>query len=286
MKIFVMSYYLNGYTGSERWVYSVAEKLVKRKIEVDVLGIRPGLMSAKLEEIGCHFGLGKEYDLILVSHNICLEYLIERKIKGRKICIVHGTEPDLEQPVEGADKYVSVSEEVRYHIKEMGFDSEVIYNGVRIPPEPVVPKGLKRVLHINRYRTKQDKKLASILSEICDERGLTLIRLGGNVWDIESHIKETDLIVSIGRGIYEGLAYGKPCIVAGRWGIDGYIADGDYYNIFLECNCSGRRCGFEINKRDLNLEFAIYDRNSIMGFYDKVLKNHDIKNVVDKLLEL
>ena len=53
------------------------------------------------------------YDRGILNHAACLTFLRKRASIGRTIFTSHGVIPGAEKPVDGADVYVSVSEEVQ-----------------------------------------------------------------------------------------------------------------------------------------------------------------------------
>ena len=103
MKILLTNNTLQNLAGSETWVKTMFESL-------EELGHHCGACVASGEDLL----IGKTIenpDLAIINHNSCLNFL--SGLNCKKIFTSHWVIPDLEQPVKGADAYVSISEEVQ-----------------------------------------------------------------------------------------------------------------------------------------------------------------------------
>jgi len=125
----------NGFSypgGSETYNFALIESLVNKGHDVVAISKNgPGMVSKKLNDIGVevHFGeIDASFDICLLSH--CTSIELAKKVKGFKIQTCHGIYPYLEQPVEGMNAYVSISEEVHEHLYRLGSISNVISNGI------------------------------------------------------------------------------------------------------------------------------------------------------------
>ena len=116
--------------GSETACYSLAAELIRLGHEVDYFTGERGLVSGKMDELGCKLWINNHYDLAICSH-IQAESSTWHNLRIDKVIrICHGTTPKLEQPQPGADAYVAISEEVQAHLKGLGYESTVIRNGI------------------------------------------------------------------------------------------------------------------------------------------------------------
>lgn len=202
MKILITNNHLERTGGTETWTYTMSEVLTRMGHDVEVFTIMKGAFAE-------HFNVPvvtqpeDKYDLILVNHNSCLNFV--KNFKGKKIFTCHGTTPALEQPREGADAYVGVSELTCEHIK--AWNPTLIRNGIDTerfkPIKPLRKDPL--ILVISDWQQPYDK-IRSINSNT-DWIGKHNAR-----FDMENVINNYDIIVSIGRGRYEAMSCGRVCL--------------------------------------------------------------------------
>lgn len=204
MKILLTNNHLERTGGTETWTYTMSEVLTKLGHEVEVFTIMKGDFAehfnvpvfTKVSDLG-------EYDRILVNHNSCLDLL--KEIKGYKVFTCHGTTPALEQPINGADAYVAVSELTLEHTKQ--WNPTLIRNGIDIerfkPTKPL--RKIPHILVISDWVQPYEK--IQSLNPKTDWIGKHNAR-----FDMENVIAEYDIIVSIGRGRYEAMSSGKVCL--------------------------------------------------------------------------
>ena len=295
MKILVGNNKLQTPGGSETYTYALVAELVKRGHTVKcITGGRHGMVSAKIRELGVpvHYGPIQEtrFDLALLSHTTSIA-LAQRAV-AFKIQTCHGIFHALEQPVSGMDAYVAVSEEVAAYLRERGHTSTIIRNGVdciRYEPNGVNKK-LTTVLSL-----AHGEEANAIIKEACDELDIDLYlqnKYGAPIWDVENYIRQVDLVVSLGRGIYEATASGKNVIVfdsrayakQGPIG-DGFVTDKNFEK-FLTHNCSGRYSKRQFNAENLQLELLQYSPEMGKKLRDFTVENLNIEKQVDKYLEL
>lgn len=300
MKILLANHHLRHLGGSETFTYAIYKELKGRGHEVKVLSFEWGAVSNRMdqEDLIDISKIREGYDLAIVMHNTCLR--VVSGIVKKVICIVNSTFEGVEQPVKGADEYIAVSEEVREHLKKKGFKSRVVRNGVdleRFRPELgnkslAYPKELKVVLQIsNKPETK------AIVKEACVKLGLDYITVGLpqlSVWNVERMIWAADLVVSIGRGVYEAMACGRPAIVFDIHGYDGVVMPvAASFRQFLYFNSSGRATriqgtvdyfvgGIEAVRE---VYFNQDDCHNLTILRRMAEQYFDIKRVVDELLK-
>jgi hypothetical protein len=220
-------------------------------------------------------------DFVICMHRPMAKYTLTMNCK--KVYISNGILP-IALGIEGFDKYFSVSEEVQHANKKLGFDSEILYNGIDLElfhPKKSSRKTLKKVLMISNH----DPGVIHTVKEACDLKGLQFKHIGGRIWytHVQDFINESDLIVSLGRGIYEAMACGRNCIIYDYRGGDGFLTE-ENYHIYIKRNCSGRTGMFKWNARQLSELFKFYhqDRGPQMRFLAENF--HDIKFVTKKIL--
>jgi GT2 family glycosyltransferase len=288
LKILVTNNHLIGLGGSETFTYTVTKELVSRGHEVDVFTFAKGLMSNRISEFANVVDEpAKEYDLILINHNSCLRKL--DGVNGYKIFTSHGIYPALEQPEKGANLYVSISEEVKGHLANKSFESELIYNGVdceRFSPKKPIRKELKKIFSLCQGRFAQD-----VLRQACKILGVELMetKSGQREWNIEDYINEADLVVSLGRGAYESMACGRNILVydARPYGLnncgDGMLTSENTEEL-LKNNLSGRNKQIAFDVAGIVAELKKYDYEQGERNRQFALENFDIKKQVDKYI--
>ena len=287
LKILLMTAWLENFLGSELFLFTVAENLKSRGYEIEVYSYLWGVMSDafKIIDVPPVDKVEDKYDLAIISHNCCL---IQAPKSAYKILTSHGF-PDVEQPIPSADKYVSISEEVYQNLFSKGFYSSILYNPVNLEKyksqRPINQKLENVLLLSNKLKPTDDE--FKIINEACKQLGLRLTPIGlgfGTAqWEIEEWINNSDLVISMGRGIYESMSCERNCIVAGYENLVGFINKKTYPE-FLKTNCSGRGSQELITVDGLIRELQKY--NSEQGKINRELieKNHNVVKFVDKLL--
>lgn len=284
-----MTAWLEYFLGSELFAFTVAKELKKQGHSVDIFTYLRGVMSDAFTYSGFSMvdTVENKYDLAIISHNCCL---VQAPKSAYKIFVSHGPIPEVEQPIGGADKYISVSEEVYQNLYNKGFPSSVLYNPINLEKyksqKPINAK-LKNVLLLSNKSSAEDNSF-QVVYQACNELGLRLTPIGLGMgtaqWEIEEWINNADLVISMGRGIYEAMACGRNVVVAGYGNLVGFV-DKKTYPEFLKTNCSGRGSQELITVDGLIREFKKY--NIEQGKINRELteKNHDVKKFVDKLLK-
>jgi hypothetical protein len=266
MKILVLALYVSGSAyegGSSRFMRLVADTLASMGHTVTISN-----------QPDAHHD--KEYDLIICSHLLQeIQYH-----PALKVFVSHGILlPEAMTP--GADRYISISEEVQTVNREIrGILSEIIPQPIKMGrfAEPV--KEIKKILIIRRIYQDDPFKSLSVKYEVRDSDIDT---------PIENQIAWADLCISLGRGALEAMAQGKPVIVADSR--DYFGAKGDGYvnaqNIgkIATCNFSGRAFGYDITPEWLEGEIAKHDPANSRFLYDYVRANHEAGMICQKYLE-
>lgn len=289
MKILITNHWFKRYGGSETFTYTLGKELLSRGHEVHLHTNVPGALSLRMNKEGIPSRLDSWYDLILANHNTCVEAVSD---KGLIIQTCHGTKPKLEQPSEAAHYHVAISEEVQRHLEKKGFDSTVIHNGVDCerfnPTTPLNPQ-LKTVLSLCH-----SDEANALLQEACDIHGCNLITLNkyvNGLFEVETMINQSDLVVSLGRGVYEAMACGRNVVIFDKRPYQESLADGFLYNEkwlkrYVSKNCSGRSMKTHPTSRQLAYLFNMYNPAIGEDMRRLDLKYFDIKKQVDKYLQI
>ena len=296
MKILVTNNTLGSPGGSETYAYALISELHNRGIDVEALTASSvGIIATKLTEKGIKISRGaakeRSYDLILASH--LSSHPIINNLQGKKIQTCHGPMHHLEQPMSGIDGYVSVSEEVQAHLQSKNIQSSVIYNGVdvdRFSPKKPIGDSVKSVLSLSQHGP-----FNTFLKKMFEKRGIafkSLNKFASPVFNVEDYINEADLVISIGRGVYEAMSCGRPVLCLDNRQYMGAIPTGEGLlteNNMTEClknNCTGRRYKISFNEQSIIQEIEKY--NPSIGEWARqfVLNNLAISKQVDKYLSL
>lgn len=288
LKILLTINHLEYFLGSELFLFTVVEDLRERGYEVSVFAYLSGIMMQAFEHMGIEVvnKIEDKYDMTIVNHN---STLIQSPKSAYKIFVSHGPFVDLEQPILGADKYISISEEVYQNLYSKGFYSSILYNPVNLKKyksQRPINGNLENILLLSNKLVPTDNEF-KVINEACSRLGLRLtpigLGFGTSQWETEEWINNSDLVISMGRGIYESMACERNVIVAGYGNLVGFI-DKKTYPKFLKTNCSGRGSQELITVDGLIREFKKY--NPEQGKINRELakKNHDVKKFVDKIL--
>ena len=277
MKILLTNNSLCRIAGSETWTMAMYDELSKEH-EVDILTGRNTML-----KIG-EYDADKEYDIAICNHNNRLNDIAGNINIKTKIFTSHGVLPRLEQPVQGADHYVSVSEEVQGNLKSRGFDSTVIRNPIdldRFKSTKPINKELKKILFLN----KRNNGVIDIVKEACKDYELTIISESNRVSNIEELINENDLVITLGRGAYEAMGCERNVIVFDYIAADGFVTPETILE-YRKNNCSGRRYLKKWGAEDLKTELKKYDPDLGTHLREYVLENNNIKKNVELYLQL
>lgn len=149
-----------------------------------------------------------------------------------------------EYPVPGCKAYVSVSNEIAKFVKDkFKLNTPVILNGIdlqRFKPNKIIGT-TPSVLSICQGNDK-------LLEIACKELGYIFKSVpkdvGKRIWNIEDLIKDSDIVVGIGRSAYVGMSCGKCVISWDNRSLNpntgcGYITEDNFFKC-VDTNLTGR----------------------------------------------
>ncbi len=258
MKILISAKYVSGNAnegGSSRFMKCVADSLVKLEHEIT-------------------YNATDKCDLAICSHDI-----IDNPAK--KIFISHGI-IDAERFVNGADRYISISNECKTVNDAYGFNSDVIPQPIKIGKRKKPNKKLKNILIIRR----SEQLKTDALYFLNDNYNVKISDI--NI-PIEKQIDWADLCITLGRGALDSMSRGKPVLVADNRNYIGAIGDGYVSSVNIDeiakNNFSGRRFKIPITKKWVLGELKKYNSNDSEFLYNYVKENHDSEMIVKKYIE-
>lgn len=267
MRILVLAYYTSGSAyegGSSRTMKCMADTLTSMGHDV-VLSNNP---SQHVNEV---------YDLLLCSHYL---HIIDGN-PSFKVCIAHGVVPD-ENLYPGADRYISISQEIKKHNLKAGMFSEVIPQPVVIQERKRPNDKLKNILIIRRHDPVDDPFVFLVQKYN--------VKPSNPETPIEDQIAWADLCITLGRGALESMAQGKPVLVADNRDYMGAIGDGyvtkDNIADIARCNFSGRAYWIPLTPEWIESELAKYNPEDSVFLHEYVKENHDAVKVMDQYLAL
>lgn len=299
MNVLVGGGNLIGIGGSENYSYTIIHELHKRGINVDGFSATSNgkpLLSKKIKELGVKLYVEtpptKKYDLILSSNKTTVEPI--SFVDGFRIHTFHGIHVNEEQPWKVANLDVSISEETQSYLEQTyNITSHLIRNGVdsnRFNVTQPINKTIKNVLSL-----AHSGELNHRLENIFDKLGINFIykeKINNTSFNVEDYINDADLVITVGRGVYEAMSCGRVVLIlddrkyVGRGSIgDGIVTDKNI-DYFIQNNCSGRYTNKVFTDDDIINELSKYDYRLGEFGRDYVQKHLTIEQSVDKYLEL
>lgn len=286
MNILVATNHLQTTGGTESYTYAIIIDLLKKGHYVEYFTFEKGEISDKIEALGVKFRKKIFYDLILANHYTVVDHLHKR---GFIIQTCHGIHNDLEKPSPKADAYVAISYEVQEYLLKQGIKSSLILNGI----------------DCNRFTSKRDlfPKLNTVLSlcqseeanktiqKACTAINVDFIKANKyieNTWFIEDIINKADLVIGIGRSLYDAMACGRAIISYDSRSYskslgDGYLNNENIHQS-LRYNCSGRYSQKEFSFQDIITEINKYNPADGIYLREFALQNLNIEIITQKYI--
>ena len=290
MNILLANRALRKIAGSETWTITMYRELIKKhNVDIFTFGKNKLIYKTRFRKAN-FFNQNISYDLAIINHKKCLAELNKYSNIKKKIFTSHGIIPEEEQPINGADTYVAISEEVKETIENKGFKcSKILRNPIDInifKEIKPINKKLKNILYISGY----GKRPINLIKNAFKNYNLKIIGQAYNksVKNVHKYINEADLVISLGRGVYEALSCNRNVIIFDSVNNNNNYGDG-YVNeksilAFRKNNCSGRSKKISFNELLLKKELLNYDCNLKMRNY--IIKNNNIETIAKKYLAL
>lgn len=276
--------------GTENYTYALAVELKNQGHEVEYFAFDKGDVAKRLEKKGIHFMSQETYDVVLANHTTVVRHLYGR---GFTIQTCHGIFPPLEQPSLLADAHVAITEEVKLHLAAKGYQSYLIPNGIdtqRFCPAKPLSERLTTVLSLC-----QSKRANKFIAECCKQLGVKFLvanKHKQNVWDVEKLINRADLVVGVGRSLYDAMACGR-CVVSFDYRDytdappmgDGFLSAENVAQSELH-NCTGRGTKRQFSQEEFVRELQKYDPAVGAWARQYALDQHNIVTAVDNYLAI
>jgi glycosyltransferase involved in cell wall biosynthesis len=277
MRILLSNHSLFKLGGSETWVRTMYDELVRCGHDVHIYTPVHQLWRDIPDFIP-----KLHYDLGILNHSNCVKHLAGANI-GRRIFTSHGIIPQPEWPIPGCDVYVAVSEEVQASMADRyGVESVVIRNPINLdrfrPTRPLSPV-LRRVLFLSNYGWTVAETMAE------GAQDLEFRRVGGEhrIENVEEAINWADLVVGLGRSVYEAMACGRNVVVYDYQGADGFV-DTDTIYEYRKRNCSGRTNRIKLSPGTFRYELNRYDPSLGPQLRVYAEAHHDVRQIAEEYL--
>lgn len=289
-KILVGIHQLDQVGGAELYTYDLLKELSNRPdLQVEYFTHKRGKLASKVEEsLGIPFMQQERYDLILATHNAAVDSLHER---GTTVQICHGAILPLEHPSLYADYHVGITAEVCHSLSQKGYPNALIFNGIDIQQKNVqrpVNQQLKTVLSLC-----QSEQAAALIEQACQRMGLEFMHFNKHrnpAFDIQDQINKADLVVGIGRSIFDAMACGRACLVFDARDYNGNKADGylqpELFAGFIKHNCSGRYRNLEYTADDILQDFLKYRPQHGAALRAIAVEQLNVRLTAEKLLQI
>ena len=290
MNIVLGCHHLKELGGSEQHTYALAKAIKKIGHNVYVIlgdktktGKMSELMLADLGITVNEIPIGIKIHGAFLSHNTTVNFFLSLKNNRKDLDfpkyvhqIIHGRFNVVEDPCHYDNvKYIAISEEVKSFIEPISRFGEVDLIRNPIDVSRFKFRDSNRKLK-NIYSLSQNDNFNLTLKGISDELNLSFEsnnKHTNEIIDVQSKIAKADLVISLGRGVYESMCMGKNVLVADNRNympigyMDGLIHEGNFYEL-IKNNCSGRFSKHEITKEALMFEIDKYDQsNAIINSY-------------------
>lgn len=299
---------LDSLAGSETWTYTLAMELQRRGHSVMAYSPLLGQIARKLEAGGirCVSSL-KETDepaIIICNHHDITTDLHSRFPRVPIIATVHGTQhQDLrdqrilpEHPVTDfkIGQYVAVSEEVQRSLRQAyGIESLIVRNFFDLTrfswlPDPA--NRFPRTIVVNDNYSKRQDEENKVIEQVAAHYGAQLRFIGasfGETWEIANVLRQSDVVVGMGRSVLEGFCMGKMALVHGRWGTGGVLTQ-DTYDLLKQTNFSGRNNNERLASSGKIIEMIDNATAQLQFDWQRavVLENHDVRKAATELIDL
>jgi len=273
--------------GSETYCFTMAEELKRLGHEPIIYTPKPGTYAHFVQQtipiLPIVHELKKiDFDAAIIQSAVCWNAV--RELQCFKIWNINAPF-DLGIPPEQVHRITSISEETQKEAENHSINSIVVRNGIdceKFKPRRQIREKLTKVLMI----TNHFPGVVNIVKEACKLAKVDFQHIGHPRWvtNQQDYINTADLVISLGRGIYEAMACGRNCIVFDYNGAAGFVTPDDYEKMKWY-NCSGRLRGMKWNAERLAEEFKKYDTKLGPELREIALQKHNIKTVIEGHLD-
>lgn len=279
MKILLSNHALQNRGGSETWTYTMYQELSKNH-DVSVYTPRQNTLFPFMKR----FQMSESYDLGILNHGMTVKKLERADIKKR-ILTSHGVIPGAERPVDGADLYVSVSEEVQARLAASGYESTVIRNPIDLEKFTCTPSDRPKLKTALFLSNNPRNAMARNLKEAAQNSGVKLIigGRGNTIADTQGTMDSVEMVFGLGRSAYEAMAMERNVVIFDYNGADG-VATLETLPLYRTSNCSGRFHKEKWDAYEIMEAFDSYDPERGASLREYIRENNNVVTIAEKYL--
>jgi hypothetical protein len=279
MKILLSNHALQNLGGSETWTYTMYQELSKDH-DVSVFTPRQNTLFPFMKR----FQKAESYDLAIMNHGTTLKRLKDANIK-RRILTSHGVIPGAEKPVDGADVYVSVSEEVQAKLAETGYESTVIRNPIDLEKFACTPRDRPKLKTALFLSNNPRNSMLRSLKEAAQNSGVKLIigGRGNTIADTQGTMDSVEMVFGLGRSAYEAMSMERNVVIFDYNGADG-VATTETLPMYRTSNCSGRYHKEKWDAYEIMEAFDSYDPERGASLREYIRENNNVVTIAEQYL--
>ena len=294
-------------TGVGTTTRELNNELLKRGHDVDIFTFNSGLIGNRLPNLITDIRKDSNYDLLILQNKNILDEILKLNIGGFKVYIVsilvdyfnNKSFPNEIVTFDNMDAVVTLSKESQNILQLNKVKNNLIYWGIdcdRFRPIKPIKKEKPRIL--SAVRGESANEMIKRACEILDLEFVSWIKPwdyvssteDGSVADVEKWINKSDIVIGLGRVVYEAMACGRqPIIFDDRW-YQGNLGDGivtpDNIGKFMEYNCSGRYSKRKFEVEDIVEEINLYNPTYWYRLRKFVLENMNIVSTANQYLDI
>jgi hypothetical protein len=291
MNILISSYTLD-LAGVPTFTLTLYLELVRRGHKVVIYSPFGGKLETEMQVIKNPEDIPKP-DVILAQHTPCAVVLKDIFPDTPLLFYSHSIWVEIDQPPDFASHhYLAINEAVTDNLINKGVPKSKItivrdfVDTARYASRNPLHSELKQVLFISNYKKWNNFKM---IDAACKKLGVRLVCCGspyGRNYRIEDEINNSDLVVSWGRGILEGMSCGRAVVSFEKMMGDGYITPENYLESRKDNFCGYLSKKVFTTPDDLASELSKYDPGCAQINRNLILKYHNVSNGVDQILKL
>jgi hypothetical protein len=290
--------HFDGIGGSETYLLTVAEQLMRLGHGVTIYAVHLGKMAELARERGVEVApeeddLPAKCDVVLSQDGGVAYDLAARWPRTPQVFVCHSTLFDLQMPplvpgVVGA--VVVLSERVERRVQALDPPFHIARLRQPIDTERLVPRSTPRerplrALLLGNYLQGERRQ---ILSEAWASRGVEVVQVGVPTTPSlhpEEAIAGADIVVGKGRAILDAMSCGRPAYVYDAFGTDGWVTPATYP--LMEADAfAGQALGRVIDSNQLRRDLDVYQPQMGLVNRDLVSNNHQARTHAEQLVDL
>jgi hypothetical protein len=285
--------------GSETYLVTVVEHLVRLGHEVTVHAVTVGPLSGRAASVGARVARADELpdrpDGVLVQ-DVGMAYALAERWPGLpQVVVVHSPLFDFQLPpmvpVPGSVAVV-LNDRVGQRVAAMAVASEIEVVRLRQPIDNVrlFPRGEagpepRRALLLGNYLTGGARRA---ITEAWQAEGVEVVQVGllaKETLDPAVEIAEADIVVGKGRAVLDAMACGRPAFLYDAFGSDGWVTGATYERMEAD-GFAGQSDPVALDAVALRRALDQYDPDMGRVNRELVLKHHQDRKHAEALVGL